>query len=161
MTTELDTDTDNWIDHGRHVQLAIRLLNLMEQDIQNIARAELRASGTRGGTAIATRVSELCKALTRASGTQPLSAVVGSSPELQKQAAEVQQRFSEVLRESFSAGGFIAFDFTADFGSPASGAYQRCWGTDPDDPIAFVVIPAYVVDGQRFSHQIVFTEPVD
>lgn len=159
MTAELDTDS--WIDHGRHHQVAIRLLNLMEQDIQNIARMELRPSGTRDRTAIATRVSELCKALTRAPGTQPLPAVVESSPELQEQAEEVQKRFAELLHEAFSAGGFIAFDFTADFGTPASGEYQRCWGTDPADPIAFVVVPAYVVEGQHFSHQIVFTEPAD
>lgn len=129
-------DTATPVDQGRHLLVAERFRALIEQGLQHIARAELQTTGVQDRAAIAARVAELCKALTRAPGTQPLSATVDKSPELQERAAKVQEKFSGLLEEAFAAGGFVAFDFTADTGTTTS--YQQCWGTDPDDPIASI-----------------------
>lgn len=150
------------VDAGRHCHLAIRFTNVMEQDIQHIARTEGRLQNGSERRAVAARVAELCRSLTRAPGAQPFVPDEFEGPDLQKLARRVLSEFSDVLEDAFGAGGFIAFDFGADFGAPATEEYQRCWTMcDPDSPVTFVVIPGYVVDGQRFSHQVVFTESAD
>jgi hypothetical protein len=62
----------------------------------------------------------------------------------------------KLRRRGGDAGGSVQFDFSTVPGKPMS-EFQQPWSLcDPDAAVAFVVIPAYTVDGRHLSEQVVF-----
>ncbi|MEU9808560.1 hypothetical protein [Mycobacterium sp. NPDC050853] len=143
-------------DIAAHALLAEQFRSLAEQDIQHLARMGMRADGLKGRLAVAQRTAELCRQL--CAGPY----IMAHSDELQDheyrdRKQQIQTRLDALLEQGTRHGGTLTFDFTAATGVSVTPRQQLWSMCEQSGDVAFVVIPAYCVDGQLLSQQVVYT----
>ncbi|SKG49213.1 hypothetical protein [Mycobacteroides abscessus] len=145
------------VDIAAHLLLAEQFRALAEQDIQHLARIVIRATGRRGRSAVAQATAELCQQLCQDPGAPQHSLLPGDA-DYNRRLQQIRDRIDALLQQGVRSGGVVTFDFTARVGSPPT-AHQHLWSMcEADGDVAFVVVPAYCVDGQPVSRQVVYTQ---
>lgn len=145
------------VDVAAHLLLAEQFRAVAEQDVQHLARIVIRATGRRGRSAVAQATAELCRQLCKEPGA-PQHSLLPEDADYNHRKQQIQNRIDALLHDGLRSGGVVTFNFTAHIGSPPT-APQHLWSMcEADGDVAFVVVPAYCVDGQPVSHQVVYTQ---
>lgn len=144
-------------DIAAHALLAEQFRSLAEQDIQHLARIGMRTAGLKGRLAVAQRTAELCQQLCVGPHITAHSDQL-QNHEYRDRKQQIQARLNALLEQGVQHGGVVTFDFSAETGALATSRQQLWSMCEQTSVVTFVVIPAYCVDGQLLSHQVVYTQ---
>jgi hypothetical protein len=147
--------------HAAHVELAAQVRALARPTLENLAQLAGK-SGSGAGVELARLVRGLM-VLCLAGGSVDRDALVRAlgkdRPGQIDLKADQAVAFAEQLRASIEATGdtvVFSFDHPPE---PPDPAHADLWDDtcSADDPVAFVVVPAYLVDDDEISPPIVYT----
>lgn len=147
-------------DHLVHHGIADDYRRMVEQQVRDLA---LRLGAARGARAAAQRVAALCGVLFTDAGPDEagLERLLGGG-----QSPDVLDRATRTFEAARALHVRILatrhrFTWDARVTSPVLVAGRQApWGAcDGADPVAFVVAPAYVVEGRVYGPQLVYTQP--
>ncbi|WP_405423857.1 hypothetical protein [Streptomyces erythrochromogenes] len=158
--------------HNTHQTIALAYRALVEQRVQAFARAEFRHSRHNDRWHERQRlprfIAELSKHLFYGNGGRiplvpELRTALGLSRDSDTGNESLRTLRSECLtlgKRTETAGLHAYWDFTCSSDAALDSERQEPWSPcDPNDPVRFVVAPAYVVEGQVYARQYVYTSP--
>ncbi|MYT36012.1 hypothetical protein GTY66_08075 [Streptomyces sp. SID8356] len=150
-------------DNNLHHLIAREFVVLVEQRVQNLARAAARTQPSQDPPeALHRRIGAICRVLfgtAEPSSSALLSAVHRSRLDpLASAAARLCERAQEMRRQRESSVMPASWDFAFTAGAPLDGTWQEPWpGCPAERPGRFVVAPAYLVAEQVYAKQRVHT----
>ena len=161
LLEESDGDADSaTTSRARHLDFATEFGVVVEQDFLHAARQAAVQGGTSEPRSIAHRVAELSRAVFL--DPPSVKSAVRSLPDELKSVADIEEiirRGLAVRARAEQADSSVIWDFEAAIGAPPT-TDQSIWGMGAsNDPVAFVVAPAYRAGGRLFRLQTVFTFP--
>ncbi|WP_336159962.1 hypothetical protein [Amycolatopsis sp. VC5-11] len=143
-------------DIAAHCTVANQFRGFAEQDLHHLARKSSAPSATDSRRNLAQAHADWCRALCDSTTRRALP--VGSDDEeLGTFARHAAARMGDIILQAERHGGHVSLDFSCEAGARPTETQQPWTLCDADDPVAFVVIPAYTVNGQRLSQQVVYT----
>ncbi|MFE7559038.1 hypothetical protein [Kitasatospora sp. NPDC057500] len=158
--------------HSAHQTIALNYRALVEQRVQAFARGEFKHSRHTARwperQQLPRFISELSRHLFYAAGTliplvPDLRAALGVSRDSDTSNESLRKLRSECVslgKRAEEAGLHAHWDFTCTNGAALDAERQEPWSPcDPNNPVRFAVAPAYVVEGQVYARQYVYTSP--
>ncbi|QLY29323.1 hypothetical protein H0264_29205 [Nocardia huaxiensis] len=153
---EPDTTTT---DHLSHYEITHQLRSFVEQDLRRAATAFLAP-----GVSYSDRAQLIgrCAAALFEHAEIDRAAIEeifrSDSIDTAQLEYDIMQRAAEIRQAATDLGHDYRWDFTCEPGTPLDAGTQEPWGVcDPDQPAAFVVVPAYYVSRRLLLKQQVVT----
>lgn len=154
--------------HSEASVIARQYRSIIEQQMHTVARAYGHRSPLVAGVTADKRVPLLIGKLSEVLFTEhylpKAEAVmnhvgVADDPEAERLFGDLREAVNDLRRRSRQIGLPARWDFTFEAFTLCDGNTQEPWTScEPEAKVRFLVAPSYIVDGQIFARQYVFTE---
>jgi hypothetical protein len=154
----VDVTTENAL---VHLGLAHEYTVLATQRFLHVARQLARADQAGSGLETAHLVADLCHLLFGPEAPRPKHVLrplgLGSRHPAAPDVTAITEAAIKLRRSAEATRDQIRWDFEAETGVQLSDRQQPWANCDPDHPVRFVVVPAYLANATMYVHQLVYT----